>query len=396
MSTGTAAREIHAAPADQASLPAVLLIGPTPPPYHGLTIITSMAKRSPVLARSFRIQHLDTADRRGLDNIGRLDLGNVLFALRHGFMLLTQVVKHRPDVIYLPIASNTWGSVRDAFLLLIARLTRRRIATHLHGSDWRRFYDNAPGPVRWLLRRSTNSMHAVGVLSEGLRPIFAGVVPAERVHVATPWIEDPFPNGAPRREAGARITIAYVGMLYRPKGFLNLIEALGSVTTPDVRLVLAGGWYSEEERADAQALVERLEVQDRVTFTGRIDEQQKWKLLESADIFVFPGIQPEGLPLAVLEAMAAGLPAIATPMGTIPEAIRHEREGLIIQPGDVRGLAAAIDALAADPGARHRMGAAARLRFESRYTEERAIGELVALLQAALPATHPPLAVGST
>jgi glycosyltransferase involved in cell wall biosynthesis len=369
-------------------LPSVLLIGPTPPPYHGVAVFLVMTKASRVLARRFRVLHLDTSDRRGLDNMGRLDPGNVYYALRHGAELLLQIARHRPDVVYLPIAQNTWGSVRDAWLLLIARVTGRRIVTHLHGSDWRRFHDSAPAVVRWVLRRGTGWVHAAGVLGDGLRPLYDGLIAPERVHVAAPWIEDPFPEGPPARTAGAGVTVAYIGMLFRPKGYLHLVEAAGMLGADEVRVVIAGAWFSEAERRDAEELVARLGVQDRVTFTGRLDEAEKRQLLVSADIFVFPGYQPEGLPLAVLEAMAAGLPVVATPVGTIPDAIRHGEEGMIVQPHRPAELAAAIDALAADVDARCRMGAAARRRFEEHYTETRAVAELADLLESGLNASR--------
>jgi glycosyltransferase involved in cell wall biosynthesis len=383
-SAGSVAAAAPAQAVAAATLPSVLLIGPTPPPHHGVAVFIAMLRESPHLARRFRVLHLDTADRRGLGNMGKLEAGNVAMALRHAAMLAGSLARRRPDVVYLCIAQNTWGIARDAVLLALARLFRRRIAIHLHGSDLRSYYDGAPRPMRWLLRRCLAWADAVGVLGNGLRPIFDGLVPAARVHVAAPAIDDAFPDGAPFRSGSGDVVVAFIGMLFRPKGILQLIEAAAAV--PGARFVMAGEWYSAEDRQEAEALVASLGVKDRVTFPGRVGPQEKRQLLAEADIFAFPGYQPEGLPLVVLEAMAAGLPLVATPVGTIADVVRDGVEGVLVPPRDVAALAAALNRLAADAATRAELGAAARRRFEEAFTQEQAVNSLANMLEAAVQA----------
>jgi len=91
------------------------------------------------------------------------------------------------------------------------------------------------------------------------------------------------------------------------------------------------------------------------------------QLLEAADFFVLPS-DTEGLPLSVLEAMAHGLPIIASRVGGIPELIDDEKEGLLVEPGDADALSTAIQRLWRDRALCHRLGEAARLRAASHFS----------------------------
>ncbi|HEX6938347.1 MAG TPA: glycosyltransferase family 4 protein [Longimicrobiales bacterium] len=362
----------------------VLVIGPTPPPYQGMAVFTEMLLRSPVLARAYDVVHLDTADRRGLENMGRFDARNVLLALRHAAALAALVVRRRPDVIYVEVAQNEWGYLRDAVFIAIGRAFGRRVVTHLHGSHFRAFYETARPPFRWVVRRTSRWLSGALVLGEGLRGLYRGLLPDDRVMVAPNGIADPFPEGAPTRAGrdDGPVTVAYLGALFRPKGFLELLRAAALLkdAVPRLRFVFAGAWVSEDERADAAAWVAREGLERVVAFPGVVSGEGKRTFLREADIFVFPGYQAEGLPLVVLEAMAAALPVVSTPVGAIPDAVRDGVTGLLVPPCDAAALAGAIRRLAEDAALRERMGRAGRERFLEEFTDGRCVERLVMAL----------------
>lgn len=94
--------------------------------------------------------------------------------------------------------------------------------------------------------------------------------------------------------------------------------------------------------------------------------EQVKERLRSADVFVLPSFL-EGQPIAILEAMASGLPVVASAIGAVPDLIRDGVEGRIVEPGDVAGLASALGELVQDPSARREMGRAARRRAEEHH-----------------------------
>ena len=191
--------------------PRFLLVGPTPPPIHGVSVYTQWLLESAELRASCRLLHLDTADRRSLENLGRLDLKNVGLALSHLTHFVALLRRERPDWVYIPVSQNTLAYVRDALLILLAKAWGAKVVTHLHGGYFRRFYEEARRPVHHLIRFTTRRIDSAWVLGEGLRSIYEGLLPPERVRVV--------PNGVPDVLRGPRETPrADPGESARPRG----------------------------------------------------------------------------------------------------------------------------------------------------------------------------------
>jgi glycosyltransferase involved in cell wall biosynthesis len=396
-----------------ADRPGVVILGPTPPPHHGMSIYTWQILHSRMLAERFEVLHVETADRRSLDNMGRLDVQNVLLALLHGYRLARTIVRHRPRLVYVLISQNALAYLRDSLFIVIARLLRCRVATHLHGSEFGDFHRRSGPVMRALIRWTSRRLAAVAVLSPSLRPIYAGLVAEDRVHVVPNGIVDPFPRalataapaaamraGAPvavGRDTGlvsvaadseavpGVVTVLYLGTLYEPKGILELLYAAARLrdSAPHIRFILAGPWFSDSQRRTALALVEQERLDATVVFPGVVLDDEKWALLQQADLLVFPGWQAEGLPLVILEAMAAGRAVIATDTGAVADAVVDGETGVIVGKRSPAALAAAILELAGDPAARQRMGRAGRLRYEAAFTADRAEERLAVFLTAA-------------
>src|SRR5690606_12083170 len=109
-----------------------------------------------------------------------------------------------------------------------------------------------------------------------------------------------------------------------------------------------------------------LGLEDRVRFTGWVDQDAVRDALAAADVMVLPSYA-EGLPLSVLEGLAHGLAVISTPVGAIAEVVEDGVTGLLVQPGDVAGLALALERVIGDPALRARLGAAGRARWEREH-----------------------------
>ena len=115
-----------------------------------------------------------------------------------------------------------------------------------------------------------------------------------------------------------------------------------------------------------------------VTFAGWVRGEEKLALLQEAALLALPSYA-EGVPIAVLEAMAAGLPVVTTPVGGIPDLIADGRNGLLVQPGDVPALASAINRLLDDPALRGAMGDLNRQQVVAEYDVPRYVDRLLAL-----------------
>lgn len=193
--------------------------------------------------------------------------------------------------------------------------------------------------------------------------------PAGRVVVVRNGI-DTQPPPEPCRPTGVPVgapILLHVGRLAPVKGQRELIEALPRLGHDAAVAVLVGkdletaGAYERE----LESLAAAVGVRDRVVLAGYRSDVAA--LLAAADVFVLPS-RVEGLPLTVLEAMAAARPVVATRVGGTPEAVVDGETGLLVPPGDVEALAAALDSLLGDSDLARRLGEAGRRRVEERFT----------------------------
>jgi glycosyltransferase involved in cell wall biosynthesis len=126
-------------------------------------------------------------------------------------------------------------------------------------------------------------------------------------------------------------------------------------------------------------------VRERVSFLGAQTPEAVAAYLAASDVFLFPTEREEAAPLVLPEAMACGLPVVATRIGGITEVIgRPGTEGILVPPGDVAAVVAGVDGLLRDAGRRHAMGRAARDRVLAEYTLERMVERTVAVYETAI------------
>lgn len=357
-----------------------LVIGPLPPPLQGGAFmnvhVLEGLRRIDLLAA-----HLDTSDRRPIYTTNRVDLTNVVLAIRHALGLAVLLRRHRDVRVLVPISQGRWGFLRDAVLIALARLARRPVTLHLHGGLMDTFYAEAPGWERWLIRRTLAEVEEAWVLTEGHEGIFDGLIPRDRVRVLENTSEDLGAVPAGEREDG-ELRLLFLSNLFPEKGPIDLIDALDGLgeRARGISLRLVG-----EARPEVAAEVARRGAAlaprgVRIEYRGVRVDGEKLAEYRWADAFALPSrYPPEGQPIVLLEAMSAGLPIIASDHSGIPLTVRDELEGLIVPAGDVEALGKAVARLRDEPALRERLGASARRRYEETYANEafyRALAEL--------------------
>jgi glycosyltransferase involved in cell wall biosynthesis len=239
----------------------------------------------------------------------------------------------------------------------------------------------------WTARHLTTHFHAIthAVGDAAVRDL---LLDPERITVIERG-RDPSRLGepSPERRAAARAglgltseapVLVTVGRQEFQKGQWHLLEAMPKVLAahPDARLLLAGRTGNASGRLDEVVRSARLDGQ--VTFLGHRDDVPE--ILAAADVFVFPSLY-EGLGGALIEAMALGLPIVASDLPAIREVVEDGRNAVLVPPGSSSDLAAAIDALLTDEPRRSAMGARGREIFEERFTLERSAARMLALFE---------------
>jgi glycosyltransferase involved in cell wall biosynthesis len=298
-------------------------------------------------------------DFRALPHRGGLD-PRALFSLRR------RLVRERIDLVHahLPLPGA------------MARLAARRLATRVVYTE-HTTQDVYRRPSRWLNAASYGWQDAVVAVSARVRES-AESAARRRPRMAICVVRSGVDLDALEREAAAgprgelpprsagRALLLVPASLARVKGHDVLLESLALRDGPPADLWLAG---DGPERSALEAQARRAGLSRDVRFLGR--RSDVFALMRAADAVVLPS-RREGLPLALLEAMALGRAALATRVGGVPEALRDGETGLLVPPEDPRALAHALDRLLGDPPLRARLASAAareaRLRFDVRRT----------------------------
>ncbi len=197
---------------------------------------------------------------------------------------------------------------------------------------------------------------AVGVRAARLVEEQAGL-PAGSVRTIYNGVPDLGP--APWPKPGSRTAVGALARLDPIKGLDLLLRAAAPLESVELTVIGEG-----PARAELEALANELGLSDRVRFVPWADDARR--RLAELDVFVLPS-RNEGFPLSIVEAMLAGRPVIATDVGSVSEAVGEET-GILVPPGDVARLQAAISELVADPARRRRLGEAGRRRALDRFT----------------------------
>jgi glycosyltransferase involved in cell wall biosynthesis len=186
------------------------------------------------------------------------------------------------------------------------------------------------------------------------------------------------------------ITILHVGRLERVKGIDILVQAIPLVLQqmPQVRFVFIGASRSKEKRTIWQQQLEALSKEqdrlDRIIFLGFMEQPALIQWYQQADIAVVPSLNYESFSYTCAQAMAAGLPVVASRIGGIPETVDDGRSGLLVKPGDVSDLSQALIKLARDANLRRQMGEAGQQKAQRYFAAPTVARQMHQVYQATI------------
>jgi glycosyltransferase involved in cell wall biosynthesis len=386
---GYAPASVSTGPETAEARPTLLFVGAFPPPESevvGGNVTACRILMASSFPRRVRVVPLDSTQR---------SVPPPPFArrLRHGLGRVASfgrlLRRERPDAVLL------FASTGASFLeksLCAARARAAGVPALLFVRDGNFMRDVARSPA---FRRAAGALLRIPrlLLCQGAswQAFYAerfGYGP-EHCPVVESWAATPELTaiGARRRvRRSGPVEVLFLGWADRPKGLFELLEAVRGLASdpalPEVRLTVAGAGADLDH---ARAFAEREGIAGRVRFAGWVDGAERLALLERADVFALPSYA-EGLPNAMVEAMAAGLPVVVTPVGSIPDVVEDGAQGLLVPPRDPAALEAALRRTC-DADERERMGRAAYETAVARFSAEHA-AERLAEIVAGVVAAH--------
>ncbi|MCF2906675.1 glycosyltransferase family 4 protein [Octadecabacter sp. CECT 8868] len=259
---------------------------------------------------------------------------------------------------------NHFGNSSCTVAMLVSTLSGIPFSYTMHGPSI--FFE----PRRWRIDEKIARAQFVACISHFCRSqgmIFADPAHWDRMRIVHCGVE-PAKYAEPRTAPQGK-TMIFVGRLAAVKGVRVLIEAFAEVqkADPEARLVLVG---DGPERGDIESYIAELGCEDGVRLAGYLSQDEVAEELRAADLFVLPSFA-EGVPVVLMEALASGLPVIATRIAGIGELVTPGETGELVAPGDVAGLTTAITTLLNDADMRNKMGENGRIRVEADYNIDR-------------------------
>ena len=300
------------------------------------------------------------------------------------------VVAHRMRRAGLVHLHNHFSNSSCSVSILVAEMGGFTFSFTMHGPS--EFFE----PHYWRIDEKLRRALFVACISHFCRSqamVFAPQEKWDKLHIVHCGVNPA--DFTPVTHTGQGSNLLFVGRLAGVKGLPVLLEAVAALRKdrPDVRLTLAG---DGPDRESLVLLARRLGIEQNVAFLGYQSQRQVRELLGRTDAFVMASFA-EGVPVVLMEAMAAGVPVVATRIAGIPELVEDGVSGFLVPPGDAQALAEKVDLLLRDPVVRTSMGARGREKVEREFNLAREADKLCRILTGALEpksaaATAPPAA----
>ncbi len=308
------------------------------------------------------------------------------------FALAWAIVRRDADLVHLNTSLNAKAYWRDLAYLLVARACGARVLVQKHGGSVGQLSRGNALLARFI-GATLNLADAVAVLSRADLAELGRFVAEAKLVLAPNGIDcGPFRRyNRPLADPQAPLRLLYLGRLGAGKGLAESLEAMAALRAAGERVELRVVG-SGPEAARLRLRAAELGLDGTVSFPGPAFGEEKARLLSIADVLLLPS-HSEGLPYALLEAMAAGVVPVATPVGGIPDVMEEGVHGLFVPVGDASAIAATVARLSRERALLARMSAACRARVASAYSAERLAADFSTLYARLFAARAPKAAL---
>lgn len=343
----------------------ILFILHMPPPVHGAAVVGKAIHDSALINDEFDCRFINLATASGLEDIGKFRFAKISRFSSLLSQIRREVKSFRPDLIYITPNSHGNAFYKDWLTVRMLKKTGIPVLAHFHNKGVK---PNSGNAIKRSLYRSFFRGLNVILLSQRLFADIEDFADSDRVYICPNGIADSTRTLHNRRE-NSKPHILFISNLLVDKGIMTLLDALKEVSEKGHDFVcdIAGAETSEIDNQRLNDEIVRRGLENHVTYHGPVYGEEKEKLFDTSDIFVFPTAN-EALPIVCLEAMKHSLPVISTDEGGIPDIVIDGVTGLIRPKQDADAFAKAIVELLTNNELRTNMGAEGRQHFEKLFT----------------------------
>ena len=338
----------------------IVMVGPSLNSRGGIASVICSYK-SAGLFKKWPILYLNSH----IEGSKRKKLLAAFVALRIFAVLL---VLRRVKVLHIHVARDTsfW---RKSIFILLAYTAKCSVFIHMHSGGFPAFYWNSCGEFKKrIVRFILNHADRIIVLSSQWFVLLKGITENKRItKIPNFMVESQRGDAQCERE---KDSVLFLGRLSDEKGFFDLLEAAALVKQriPSLKLRCGG----EGDMDEAMERMRKLGIGGNIELLGWVGEEERQNLLDCTAAFILPSYV-EGLPMAVIEAMSRRVPVVASNVGGIPDIIDDGKDGFLVRPGDVKGIAEALIRLLEDPALQVRVGQAGKCKVDKQFSAEQIV-----------------------
>lgn len=281
------------------------------------------------------------------------------------------ISKNRPDVVHIHMSYR--GSFTRA-KMIHELCVKNKIPTvvHLHGSEFKKWFDSCDEKKQKQIKEFMKQTGAFIVLGEKWNDTIKKIEKNTKTVVLSNSVKIPQKHV----KWDDKFKILFLGVLIKRKGVSDLLEAIKILKEKGkcekLKFIIAGGGKEEETLKNK---TEQLKINSLVEFVGWINGDKKKELLETSQMLVLPSYN-EGLPIAILEAISYGMPVVSTNVGDISAAVINDKNGYLIEPGDVEKLASSLEKVFESKTKYMKMSNESRSIAESKFSDDKYFGDI--------------------
>jgi len=292
-----------------------------------------------------------------------------LTTLHHIIVFPVVLAKRNPKIVHIH-TPDYWPFWESSIYIFFSKMSHRKIVLHIHATSFDKFYKNGNSLGKYFIRKTLNIADKIIVLSSRSKSFFAELVPEYKLAVIPNTVKGTILyNGLQRHVKSDVVKVLFIGGTEaKRKGIYDILKAIPIVAEKygsNILFIFVGKCNVEE----LKTICKEKNISNYVEILGYLETKEKIKVFSLSDIYILPSYSEE-LPIAILEAMAAGLPIISTPVGSIPEVIEEGVNGYLIKPGDYYGLTEKILLLAKDRQLRQIMGRNNAEKIRAEYDDK--------------------------
>lgn len=358
----------------------VLMIGPGEGVGGGIAALVDTIL--PTLEKRVALKYFSSVAYRPLKDSGKVTVRNIAIAFSQYIRFLIALVRFRPNIIHLHTSQGiAW--LKDSLFVLVGKMVHCHVIIHMHGGNFDKIYDENPRLIQAYTRKILRLADAILSVSEEWKIRLTRIIPEEKIFPFRNCIDIHSFQSYASEDSKDGIQILFLGRIGQLKGGYDLIEAIHSLhlKRETFHVWMVGPEEKDGDRQKVNELLRKYELLDICELVGSVGRKKALQYFCQASIFVLPSYY-EGLPMVVLEALAAGLPVIATPVGGIPEVVRDGFNGYLVPIGDVPALANKLATLISNSDLRKNMGKHGREIAEQELGMESYVDRMVDLYSA--------------